>query len=121
MDTAKSFIRTYHTSLNNLLGKLKEVDFDIDAFCNYASKTLETLKDAGGDVKQASFNLIEALVLTSVDTFSSEIRAYKSAIAAKDKQLDFTKLTTIAKTKCPSLNIHNIWLSSPTKSSSTKK
>eukprot|EP00957_Ditylum_brightwellii_P172602 13139449-Ditylum_brightwellii.AAC.1 len=58
---------------------------------------LKTLKDVGGDDKQTSLRLYKALVMTSVDALSSEIRAYKVAIAARDKQLDFTKLTTISK------------------------
>eukprot|EP00957_Ditylum_brightwellii_P014114 1063992-Ditylum_brightwellii.AAC.3 len=82
---------------------------------------LKTLKDAGGDEKQASLKLYKALVSTSVDAFSSEIRAYKVAITIKDKQLDFTKIMTIAKAKYTSLKMCNLWLQSTTRSSSTKK
>eukprot|EP00957_Ditylum_brightwellii_P024232 1828059-Ditylum_brightwellii.AAC.1 len=49
--TAELVIRTYQTSLNNLLEKLKEHHFNIDAFYDYASETLKTLKDVGGDDK----------------------------------------------------------------------
>eukprot|EP00957_Ditylum_brightwellii_P051580 3911723-Ditylum_brightwellii.AAC.1 len=59
--TAKLFIRTYQTSLNNLLEIFKELDFDIDAFCDYAPKMLKTLKDAGGDDKQASLKFYKTL------------------------------------------------------------
>eukprot|EP00957_Ditylum_brightwellii_P092200 7019323-Ditylum_brightwellii.AAC.1 len=65
MGTAELVIRTYQTPLNNLLEKLKELDFDIDAFCDYASEMLKTLKDAGGNDKQASLKLNEEFVLTS--------------------------------------------------------
>eukprot|EP00957_Ditylum_brightwellii_P036168 2739869-Ditylum_brightwellii.AAC.2 len=78
---------------------------------------LKTLKDAGGDDKQAS----EALVSTSVYASSFEHRAYKATIATKDKQLDLTKLMTIAKVNYFFLNMCNLWLSFPTKSFSTKK
>eukprot|EP00957_Ditylum_brightwellii_P052647 3991457-Ditylum_brightwellii.AAC.1 len=50
-----------------------------------------------GNDKQASLKLYKALMLTTVVAFSSEIKTCKAAIAAKDNQLDFTKLTTIAK------------------------
>eukprot|EP00957_Ditylum_brightwellii_P051581 3911724-Ditylum_brightwellii.AAC.1 len=105
--TAELVIRTYQTSLNSLLEKLKELDFNIDVFCNYAYEMLKTLQDAGGNDKQASLKLYPALVLITVDAFSSEIRAYKAAIATKDKLLDFTKLTTIAKAKYTSLKMHD--------------
>eukprot|EP00957_Ditylum_brightwellii_P085192 6479089-Ditylum_brightwellii.AAC.1 len=77
--TAELVIRTYQSSVNNLPEKLEELDFDIDKFCKYTFDTQKTLQDAG------------------VDTFSSDIRAYKTAMVAKDKQLDFINLSTIAK------------------------
>eukprot|EP00957_Ditylum_brightwellii_P002788 214793-Ditylum_brightwellii.AAC.1 len=74
-------------------------------FCSYVSKTLKTLQDAGGNDKQAPLKLYEALVLTSVDGISSKTRAYKVVIVAKDKQLHFTKLTTISKAKYTALKM----------------
>eukprot|EP00957_Ditylum_brightwellii_P126333 9631339-Ditylum_brightwellii.AAC.1 len=77
--------------------------FDVDKFCNCSEETLKILCDAGGDDSQASLKLYEALVLSKVDAFSSKIRAYKTAIAAKDKPLNFTKLLTIARAEYTSL------------------
>eukprot|EP00957_Ditylum_brightwellii_P125496 9565501-Ditylum_brightwellii.AAC.1 len=48
---AELVIRTYQTSLNNLLEKSKEFAFDIDAFCNYA----------GGDGRHALLKLYKTL------------------------------------------------------------
>eukprot|EP00957_Ditylum_brightwellii_P008772 665086-Ditylum_brightwellii.AAC.1 len=93
---AESVIRTYQLSLNNLLEKLSAMNFNVNKFCNYSTETLKTLRDAGGDDSQASLKLYEALVVSKVDAFNSEIRAYKATILAKDKPLDFTKLLTIA-------------------------
>eukprot|EP00957_Ditylum_brightwellii_P164170 12499570-Ditylum_brightwellii.AAC.2 len=59
--TAKSAIRTYLLSLNNLLEKLSEMKFNVNMFCNYSAETLKTLHDAGGDDSQASLKLYEAL------------------------------------------------------------
>eukprot|EP00957_Ditylum_brightwellii_P089385 6806176-Ditylum_brightwellii.AAC.1 len=72
--TAELVIRTYQLSLNNLLEKLLEMKFNVDKFCNYSAETLKTLHDVGGDDIQASFKLYEALVLSKVDAFNSEIR-----------------------------------------------
>eukprot|EP00957_Ditylum_brightwellii_P187756 14296323-Ditylum_brightwellii.AAC.1 len=49
IDTIELIIRTYQASFSNLLEKLKELDFDINAFYNYTSETLKTLKDARGN------------------------------------------------------------------------
>eukprot|EP00957_Ditylum_brightwellii_P209606 15362433-Ditylum_brightwellii.AAC.1 len=38
---AELVIRSYQSSLNNILDKLKELDFYINKFCNYMSKTLK--------------------------------------------------------------------------------
>ena len=107
--TAESVIRTYQLSLNNLPEKLAEMKFDVDKFCDYSAETLKTLRDAGGDDSQASLKLYEALVSSKVDAFNSEIRAYKAAIAAKDKPLDFTKLLTIARAEYTSLVMRGQW------------
>eukprot|EP00957_Ditylum_brightwellii_P015041 1134571-Ditylum_brightwellii.AAC.1 len=77
--------------------------FYIDKFCNYSAETLKTLRDGGGDDSQASLKLYEALVSSKVDAFNSEIRAYKAAIAAKIKPLNFTKLLTIVHAEYTSL------------------
>eukprot|EP00957_Ditylum_brightwellii_P024318 1833864-Ditylum_brightwellii.AAC.1 len=103
---AELVIRTYQISLNNLPEKLSEMKFNVDKFCNYSAETLKTLRNIGGDDSQASLKLYEALILSKVDAFNSEIRAYKAAIAAKDKPLDFTKLLTIARAKYTSLVMH---------------
>jgi hypothetical protein len=83
--------------------------YDVDKFCNYSAETLKTLRNAGGDDSQASLKLYEALVSSKVDAFNSEIRAYKAAIAAKDKPLDFTKILTIACAEYTSLVIRGQW------------
>eukprot|EP00957_Ditylum_brightwellii_P062312 4728376-Ditylum_brightwellii.AAC.1 len=93
--TAKLFIRTYQSSLNNPPEKLEDLGFDVNKFCDYASKMLKTLHDAGGNDNQVSLKLYRALV--------------------------WTKLTTIACTKYTSLVIHGQWLFSPSKSSTSKK
>eukprot|EP00957_Ditylum_brightwellii_P127652 9735120-Ditylum_brightwellii.AAC.1 len=87
--------------------------YGIGKFCNYAAKTLKTLHNAGGNNTQASLNLCEALTSSKVEAFNSEIRACKAAVSAKDKTLDFTKLTTIACTKYTSLAMRSQWPSSP--------
>eukprot|EP00957_Ditylum_brightwellii_P209168 15360637-Ditylum_brightwellii.AAC.1 len=110
--TAELVIRTYQSSVNNLSEKLEKLNFDIDKFCNYTSKTHKTLQDAGGDDKQALHKPYKALMLTIVDTFSSEIRAYKAAMVANDKGLDFTNLSTIAKAKYTSLKMCDQWFPS---------
>eukprot|EP00957_Ditylum_brightwellii_P192005 14616862-Ditylum_brightwellii.AAC.1 len=71
-------IRNYQLSLNNLLEKLSEMKFDVNKFCDYSAETLKTLRDAGDDDSQASLKLYEVLVLSKVDVFNSEIRAYKT-------------------------------------------
>eukprot|EP00957_Ditylum_brightwellii_P018669 1402568-Ditylum_brightwellii.AAC.1 len=96
MDTAELVIRTYQLSLNYLLEKLKELGFDINTFCDYSSKMLKTLCDARGNDKRVSLELCKALIPTKADAFNSEISGYKAAVATQDKQLDFTKLMTIA-------------------------
>eukprot|EP00957_Ditylum_brightwellii_P143094 10903159-Ditylum_brightwellii.AAC.1 len=83
--------------------------FDVNKFCNYSAETLKTLRDAGDDDSQASLKLYETLVLSKVDAFNSEIRAYKAVIAAKDKPLDFTKLLSIARTKYTSIMMRSQW------------
>eukprot|EP00957_Ditylum_brightwellii_P017873 1345883-Ditylum_brightwellii.AAC.1 len=83
--------------------------FDINKFCDYSAETLKTLHDAGGDDSQASLKLYEALVLSKVDALNSEVRAYKAAIAAKDKPLDFIKLLTIACAEYTSLMMRSQW------------
>eukprot|EP00957_Ditylum_brightwellii_P113733 8671337-Ditylum_brightwellii.AAC.1 len=103
--TAELVIRTNHSFLNNLLEKLEELDFDVDICCKYTSKTIKTLQDAEGNDKQTLLKLYNALVLIKVNAFSSAIRAYKAAVVAKDKKLDFTKLTTIASAKYTSLKM----------------
>eukprot|EP00957_Ditylum_brightwellii_P051127 3876080-Ditylum_brightwellii.AAC.1 len=79
-----------------------ELDFNVNILgtrkCHIATR---------GDDKEASLKLYKALVSTSVDAFSSGIRAYKAAIAVKDKKLNFTKLADIAKAKYTSLKIHD--------------
>eukprot|EP00957_Ditylum_brightwellii_P033997 2574792-Ditylum_brightwellii.AAC.1 len=107
--TAKLVIRTYQLSLNNLLEKLLEIKFDIDKFCNYSAETLKTLCNTGGDDSQASLKLYEALVLSKVNAFNSDIRAYNAAIVAKDKPLNFTKLLTIARAEYTSLVMCGQW------------
>eukprot|EP00957_Ditylum_brightwellii_P006172 466888-Ditylum_brightwellii.AAC.1 len=47
-----------------------------------------------------------------MDAFNSEIRAYKAAISAKYKMLDFTKLTTIECAKYTLLVMCGQWPSS---------
>eukprot|EP00957_Ditylum_brightwellii_P149538 11387797-Ditylum_brightwellii.AAC.1 len=108
-DTTELVIRTYQLSLNNLPEKLSEMNFDVDKFCNYSAETLKTLRDAGGDDSQASLKLYEALVLSKVDAFNSEIRVYKAAIVAKEKSLDFTKLLTITHAEYTSLVMRIKW------------
>eukprot|EP00957_Ditylum_brightwellii_P152985 11644782-Ditylum_brightwellii.AAC.1 len=63
--------------------------YNVDKFCDYLAETLKTLRDAGSDDSQASLKLYEALVLSKVDAFNSEIRVYKAAIAANDKPLGY--------------------------------
>eukprot|EP00957_Ditylum_brightwellii_P049817 3776971-Ditylum_brightwellii.AAC.1 len=107
--TAELAIRTYQLSLNNLPEKLSEMKFDVDKFCNYSAETVKTLRDAGGDDRQASLKLYEALVSSKVNAFNSEIRVYKAAIVAKDKPLYFIKLLTIACAKYTSLMMCGQW------------
>eukprot|EP00957_Ditylum_brightwellii_P125871 9594867-Ditylum_brightwellii.AAC.1 len=97
--TAESVIRTYQPSLNNLTDKLEELRFDVNTFYNYATETLNTLCDAGGDYTQVSLKLYKALTFLKIDTFNSEIRVYNTMVFVKDKTLNFTKLTTIASAK----------------------
>eukprot|EP00957_Ditylum_brightwellii_P032482 2461597-Ditylum_brightwellii.AAC.2 len=120
MGTAEMVIKTYLLSLNNLLEKLGELEFDINKFYNYALKMIKTLHDAGGKDKEASIKLYKVLNLTKVDTFSSEIRAYEATVATKNKPLDFTKLTIIACTEYTSLIMHSQQPNSPNSSSSKK-
>eukprot|EP00957_Ditylum_brightwellii_P035516 2692901-Ditylum_brightwellii.AAC.1 len=108
--TAELVIRTYQLGFNNLPEKLSEMKFDVNKFCNYSVETLKTLCGAGGDDSQASLKLYDALVLSKVDAFNSEIKAYKTAIVAKDKSLDFTKLLTITHAKYTSLMMRGQWL-----------
>eukprot|EP00957_Ditylum_brightwellii_P125691 9580837-Ditylum_brightwellii.AAC.1 len=52
--TADSVIHDQQLCLNNLSTKLGDLKFDVDKCCNYAAKTLKTLKmlqDAGSDDK----------------------------------------------------------------------
>eukprot|EP00957_Ditylum_brightwellii_P147940 11264796-Ditylum_brightwellii.AAC.1 len=93
--TVESTICTYQLNPNNLPEKLKELGFNIDKFCNYTLETIKTLSDAGDNDSQASLKLYKVLVSSKIDAFNSETRAYKEAVAAKDKSLDFTKLKTI--------------------------
>eukprot|EP00957_Ditylum_brightwellii_P046154 3501657-Ditylum_brightwellii.AAC.1 len=95
--TAESIIRTCQDLLNTLPDKLDKLSFDIAKFCDYATETLKTLTDAGGTDKQAPLKIYEALVMSHNDSFNSEIQAYKVAIAAKSKALEFSKLATMAK------------------------
>eukprot|EP00957_Ditylum_brightwellii_P007762 587237-Ditylum_brightwellii.AAC.1 len=83
--------------------------FDVNKFCNYSAETLKTLCNAGGDDSQATLKLYEALVLSKVDAFNSEVRSYKATIVAKDKPLDFTKLLTIVCSEYTSLVMHGQW------------
>eukprot|EP00957_Ditylum_brightwellii_P020944 1578835-Ditylum_brightwellii.AAC.1 len=94
--TAESFIITNQLNLNNLTKKLEMLRYDVNKFCNYAAKTIKTLCNARGNDTQTSLKLYEVLISSKVDAFNSKIRAYKAVISAKDKTLDFTKLTTIA-------------------------
>eukprot|EP00957_Ditylum_brightwellii_P099153 7552073-Ditylum_brightwellii.AAC.1 len=107
--TAESVIRIYQLNLNNPTHNLEELEFDISKFCDYTTKTLKTLCDAGGNDTQASLKLYEALTSLKVDAFISEIRAYKATVSAKNKTLDFTKLMTIACAKYTSLVTHGQW------------
>eukprot|EP00957_Ditylum_brightwellii_P181411 13818966-Ditylum_brightwellii.AAC.1 len=75
-----------------------DLKFDVKKFCNYATETLKTLRDAKGDDKQAALKLYKALVTTKNDSFNSEIQAYKAAVVAKDQNLSFSKLINVAKT-----------------------
>eukprot|EP00957_Ditylum_brightwellii_P058028 4400550-Ditylum_brightwellii.AAC.1 len=86
-DMSESVIRIYQLSLNNLLEKLTEMNFDVDRFRNYSAETLKTLRNAGSDDKQALLKLYEALVSSKVGAFNSDIRAYKAAVAAKKRPL----------------------------------
>eukprot|EP00957_Ditylum_brightwellii_P139907 10661215-Ditylum_brightwellii.AAC.1 len=88
--TAESVICDQQLCLNNLSNKLPDLKFGVDKFCNYATETLKTLRNTGGDDKQAALKLYEALVTTKNDSFNSEIRAYKAAVAAKDQNLSFS-------------------------------
>eukprot|EP00957_Ditylum_brightwellii_P115379 8799447-Ditylum_brightwellii.AAC.1 len=114
-------IRIYQSSFNNLPEKLEEFVLDVDKLCNYTSEMLKTLHDAGGNDKQASLKLYNALLLTAVDAFSSEIRAYKAAIAAKNKHLGFTKLTTIACAKYTFPVMCSQWPSLPARAPHQRK
>eukprot|EP00957_Ditylum_brightwellii_P098713 7519313-Ditylum_brightwellii.AAC.1 len=118
-ETAESVIRTYQLNLNNLTNKLEMLEYNVDKFCDYTTKTLKTLCNAGGNGTQASLKLYEALTSLKVDAFNSKIRAYKAAVSVKDKTLDFTKLTTIACTEDTSLVMRGQWPSSP--KTATKK
>ena len=106
---AELVIRTYQLSPNNLPEKLSKMKFNVNKFCDNSAETLKPLCDACGDDSQASLKLYEALVSSKVDAFNSEIRAYKAAIAAKDKPLDFTKLLTIACAEYTSLVMRGQW------------
>eukprot|EP00957_Ditylum_brightwellii_P010964 830796-Ditylum_brightwellii.AAC.1 len=75
-----------------------DLKFNVDEFCDYATKTLKTLRNARGDNKQAALKLYKALVTTKNGSFNSEIRAYKAAVGAKDQNLSFSKLVNVAKT-----------------------
>eukprot|EP00957_Ditylum_brightwellii_P064499 4894877-Ditylum_brightwellii.AAC.1 len=78
--TVESVICDQQLCLNNLSNKLMDLKFDVNKFCDYATETLKTLRNAGGDDKQAALKLYEALVTTKNDSFNSEIRAYKAAV-----------------------------------------
>eukprot|EP00957_Ditylum_brightwellii_P144450 11003394-Ditylum_brightwellii.AAC.1 len=93
--------------------------YDTDKFCNYTTKTLKTLSNAGGNGTQVPLKLYEALTSLKVGAFNSKIRAYKTEAFAKDKTLDFTKLTTIARAEYTSLVMRGQWPSSP--NTATKK
>eukprot|EP00957_Ditylum_brightwellii_P126933 9676866-Ditylum_brightwellii.AAC.1 len=67
------------------------------------------LADVGGTDKQAPLKLYKALVTSHNDSFNSEIQAYKAAIAAKCKALEFSKLATMTKAKYTSLKIRSQW------------
>eukprot|EP00957_Ditylum_brightwellii_P150494 11459897-Ditylum_brightwellii.AAC.1 len=71
--TAESVICDQKLCLNNLSNKLMDLKFEVNKFCNYATETLKTLCNAGGDDKQAALKLYEALVATKNDSFNSEI------------------------------------------------
>eukprot|EP00957_Ditylum_brightwellii_P033657 2551112-Ditylum_brightwellii.AAC.1 len=47
-DTTNSIICDQQLCLDNLSTKLDNLKFDVDKFCNYATKTLKMLQDAGG-------------------------------------------------------------------------
>eukprot|EP00957_Ditylum_brightwellii_P060528 4595805-Ditylum_brightwellii.AAC.1 len=96
--TAESVIHDQQLCLNNLSNKLMDLKFNIDKFCDYATETLKTLHNAGGDNKQAALKLYEALVTTKNNSFNSKIQAYKAAVATKDQNLSFSKLVNVAKT-----------------------
>eukprot|EP00957_Ditylum_brightwellii_P000360 27780-Ditylum_brightwellii.AAC.1 len=116
---AESAIRTYQLNLNILTKKLEMLGYSVDKFCNYATETLKTLCDTGGNNTQASLKLYEALTSSKEDAFNSEIRAYKVIVFAKDKAFDFTKLTAITCTEYTSLVMHGQWPSS--QKTATKK
>eukprot|EP00957_Ditylum_brightwellii_P018330 1380306-Ditylum_brightwellii.AAC.1 len=61
------------------------------------------IKGTGINDKQAPLKLYKAPATSNVGSFNLEIRAYKAAVVAKDKQLNFTKLITIAYTEYTSL------------------
>eukprot|EP00957_Ditylum_brightwellii_P024790 1873427-Ditylum_brightwellii.AAC.1 len=73
--TAESVIRTYQLNLNNLTDNLEVLKFDVDKFCNCATKTLKTICDAGGNDTQTSLKHYKALMSLKVVIFNSEIRA----------------------------------------------
>eukprot|EP00957_Ditylum_brightwellii_P003640 275004-Ditylum_brightwellii.AAC.1 len=104
---------TYQLNPNSLTDKLEALGFDFDKFCDYATKTLKTLCDAGGDDTQASLKLYEVLMSSNVDSFDSDFRTYKAAASAKDKALNFTKLIIIKCAEHMSLVMHSQWPSSP--------
>eukprot|EP00957_Ditylum_brightwellii_P137804 10505401-Ditylum_brightwellii.AAC.1 len=75
-----------------------DLKFNVNKFCDYTTETLKTLRNAGGDNRQAALKLYKALVTTKNDSFNSKIQAYKAAVAAKDQNLSLSKLVNVAKT-----------------------
>eukprot|EP00957_Ditylum_brightwellii_P093450 7116873-Ditylum_brightwellii.AAC.1 len=87
---AESVIRTSQDLLNTLPDKLDKLSFEIAKFCDYATKTLKMLTDAGDTDKQAPLKLYKAFVTSHNNSFNSETQVYKATIAAKSKALEFS-------------------------------
>eukprot|EP00957_Ditylum_brightwellii_P177282 13505105-Ditylum_brightwellii.AAC.1 len=58
---ANSVIRDQQLCLSNLSNKLGDLEFDVDKFCDYATKMLKMLCNTGGNDKQAALKLYKAL------------------------------------------------------------